>query len=106
MLCSGDLLAATSLLRRPIEWSRNIAIKYIFGQTRQIVIDFQQPCSAEALKSSVIASQMLRVITMSNINVSISIIITETWHQQAVELMQELGRRMTAVNEDARDRGN
>jgi len=70
------------------------------------VIDFQQPCSAEALKSSVIASQMLRVITMSNINVSISIIITETWHQQAVELMQELGRRMTAVNEDARDRGN
>ena len=39
----------------------------------------------------------------SNNNVPVAIESARTWNHQAVELVQELGRRMTAITEDTRE---
>jgi len=44
-----------------------------------------------------------RQIANSHIFVPVAIESAETWNHQAVELVQELGRRMTAITEDTRE---
>jgi len=44
-----------------------------------------------------------RQITNSHIFVLVAIESAWTWNHQTVELVQELGRRMTAVTEDTRE---
>jgi len=44
-----------------------------------------------------------RQIANSHIFVSVAIESSGTWNNQAVELLQELGRGMTAVTEDTRE---
>ena len=44
-----------------------------------------------------------RQLANSNIFAPVAIETAGTWNNQAVELVQELGRRMTAVTEDTRE---
>ena len=46
---------------------------------------------------------MIIIATYSHIFVPVAIESAGTWNHQAVELVQELGRRMTAITEDTRE---
>jgi len=58
---------------------------------------------AEADKAASNKVAKYRQIANSHIFVPVAIESAGTWDHQAVELVQELGRRMTAVTEDTRE---
>jgi len=84
---------------KPLAWDVTVPDTYADSH----LADTATTAGAAADKAASNEVAKYRQIANSHIFVPVAIESAGTWNHQAVELVQELGRRMTAVTEDIRE---
>jgi len=84
---------------KPLAWDVTVPDTY----TDSHLADTASTAGAAADKAASNKVAKYKQIANSHIFVPVAIESAGTWNHQAVELVQELGRRMTAVTEDTRE---
>ena len=84
---------------KPLAWDVTVPDTYADSH----LADTATTAGAAADKAASNKEAKYRQLANSHIFVLVAIETAGTWNNRAVELVQELGRRMTAVTEDTRD---